>query len=262
VAWVLAVILLVAVLVVAAVLGRQITTLQRKLKAAVDGQPSPVVIPPSAEPAAEPASPETPGEPSAAPEPEPPAPAPETVPQAAPAAEPRPDGRLPALWALTLLEQQRQWQLTTGAAPLGVKAPDTLPGALDIEVERIREEVGTPGTLTVDLATATTADDALVFHATRQLLALLVPHTQAFDLVVQRVDDHVVIELTCSGWEGPDQVAEGVGRLLEAVAPRAATWSSTCSPTIGSRPACGCRFTEEGVRAGRRHFGHFAAGDP
>jgi len=106
-----------------------------------------------------------------------------------------------------------------GAAPLGVRAPDNLPGALDIEVERIREEVGTPGTLTVNLSTTTTDDNALVFHATRQLLALLVPHTQAFDLVLQRVEDHAVLELTCSGWEGPDQVAEGVGRLLEAVSP-------------------------------------------
>jgi len=105
------------------------------------------------------------------------------------------------------------------ASPLGVGAPDNLPGALDIEVERIREEVGTPGTLTIDLAATTAEDDALVFHATRQLLALLVPHTQAFDLVLQRVDDHAVLELTCSGWEGPDQVADGVGRLLEAVAP-------------------------------------------
>jgi hypothetical protein len=213
VAWVLAVILLVAVVVVAAVLGRQITTLRRELKEALYRRPTPDRTPPSTQPAPGP-------DPSpAGPEAEPLAPAPRVETQAAPAGDLDRDGRLRSLWALTLLEQQRQWQLTLPAGSARARPPDDLPGALDTEVERIREEVGTPGTLTVDAPVTTTQDDALVFHATRQLLALLVPHTQAFDLVLQRKEDHAVVELTCSGWEGPDQVAEGVARLLEAVAP-------------------------------------------
>jgi hypothetical protein len=201
VGWVLAVILLVAVVVVAAVLGRQITTLRRKLKEAVE--PAAAMV----------GGTEAPAEPEAV------APAPRAETRAAPSGDRHGDGRLPSLWALTLLEQQRQWRLTKPAASLAFRAPADLSGALDVEVERIREEVGTPGTLTVDGPATNPGDDALVFHATRQLLALLVPHTQAFDLVLQRVDDQAVVELTCSGWEGPDQVAEGVGRLLEAVAP-------------------------------------------
>ena len=134
---------------------------------------------------------------------------------------PPPDARLGSLWALTVLEQQRQWQLSVaGTTPSAGGAPDGLVGVLTIEVERIREEVGTPGSLDVGMTPPATADDnALIFHATRQLLALLVPHTQAFDLVLHRFDDDAVLELTCSGWEGPDHVADGVGRLLEAVAP-------------------------------------------
>ncbi len=122
---------------------------------------------------------------------------------------------------MTLLEQQHQWQLSGAAGtPAGQSAPDSLPAVLTVEVDRIREEIGTPGSLTVQMSPpATAADDTLIFHATRQLLALLVPHTQAFDLDLRRADNYAVLELICSGWEGPDDVAEGVGRLLEAVAP-------------------------------------------
>lgn len=146
--------------------------------------------------------------------------APEGAPAPVSPAQP-PDARLGSLWALTVLEQQRQWQLSVaGTTPSPGSAPDGLVGVLTVEVERIREEVGTPGSLDVGMTPPATADDnALIFHATRQLLALLVPHTQAFDLVLHRLDDDAVLELTCSGWEGPDHVADGVGRLLEAVAP-------------------------------------------
>lgn len=177
----------------------------------------------AAEPEAEPAVGAEP-EPEATPEPEP-EPAAQPEPAANAALAPTPalhtsleptDGRLPSLWALTLLEQQRQWHLS-GVAD---SAPDSLSSVLAVEVERIREEVGTPGSLTVTMTPpASAADDALIFHATRQLLALLVPHTQAFDLDLHRAKDHAVLELICSGWEGPDHVADGVGRLLEAVAP-------------------------------------------
>jgi hypothetical protein len=89
-----------------------------------------------------------------------------------------------------------------------------------VEVERIREEVGTPGSLETTIEPPVSAGDAaLIFHATRQLLGLLVPHTQAFDLSVGRSGAEVVVELTCSGWEGDAHLAEGMGRLLEAVAP-------------------------------------------
>jgi hypothetical protein len=243
VAWVIAVILLVAVIVVAAILGRQISILRDQLKASQDAEAAAIAASraaAAAEPApqveAQPAeamaaeTPPTEAEPAApAMADEPPvaeshaeaqAPAELVTPAEPVTPAPAPDdGRLPSLWALTLLEQQRQWRLTVSATPAGVAAPDNLAAALDIEVERIREEVGTPGTLRAELSPTSTADDALIFHATRQLLALLVPHTQAFDLVLSRDGDHGVVELTCSGWEGPDDVAEGVGRLLEAVAP-------------------------------------------
>jgi hypothetical protein len=238
VAWVVSVILLVAIVVVVAILGRQITTLQRELRAARSTHPEVAGPQPTADPQAAPAP--TPADPAHV------------------------DGRLPSLWALTLLEQQRQWHLTMAAtAAPGPGAPDNLPGALDIEVERIREEVGTPGTLTVTLSPTTTDDDAIVFHATRQLLALLVPHTQAFDLILERVDDQAVLELTCTGWEGPDQVAEGVGRLLEAVAPAGGDLELDMLP--GDRLQATLRLPlDRGASASGQggHRGHLTPGDP
>ncbi len=132
------------------------------------------------------------------------------------------DGRLPSLWALTVLEQQRQWRLSAGA---GAATPSTAPPedfsrALEVEVERIREEVGTPGSLSSQVdPPISSGDAALVFHATRQLLGLLVPHTQAFDLKIDGDNGQVRLELTCSGWEGDAQLADGVAELLEAVTP-------------------------------------------
>jgi hypothetical protein len=132
------------------------------------------------------------------------------------------DRRLPSLWALTLLEQERQWRLgqAAGSDVESGGRPDQLDGVLAVEVERIREEIGTPGSLDARVSPPVSAGDAaLIFHATRQLLGLLVPYTQAFDLSVGRTGDEVVLELTCSGWEGTASLADGVGRLLEAVAP-------------------------------------------
>ena len=71
--------------------------------------------------------------------------------QPAPAGNLHRDGRLPALWALTLLEQQRQWQLSMPARLRWGERAGQPARRPHIEVERIREEVGTPGTLYVDL---------------------------------------------------------------------------------------------------------------
>jgi hypothetical protein len=128
------------------------------------------------------------------------------------------DPRLVALWALAQLEQQRAWRLTLAAVIEG--EPDGLPGALAMEVDRIREEVGTPGTLTLQVDPPVAIDDAaLALLAARELLAALVPHTQAYDMVIGRDGSRLDIEVVCSGWEGPAEAADDISRLLAAIAP-------------------------------------------
>jgi hypothetical protein len=129
-----------------------------------------------------------------------------------------PEPRLGVLWSLAQLEQQRAWRLSL--APAARPEPDGLAGLLAMEVERIREEVGTPGSLDVELEPPVAADDAvLAFVAARELLAVLVPHTQAFDLAVGRDGTRLEVEVVCVGWEGPDSAADDIGRLLATVAP-------------------------------------------
>ena len=126
--------------------------------------------------------------------------------------------RLAALWALALLEQQRTWRLSL-ASP-NAAGPDGLAGALAMEVDRIREEVGTPGTLELRLdPPVATGDAALALLAARELLAALVPHTQSYDVVVGREGPRLSVDVVCTGWEGPTEAADDVSRLLAAVAP-------------------------------------------
>jgi hypothetical protein len=126
--------------------------------------------------------------------------------------------RLLVLWALAQLEQQRAWRLSLAPAPSS--EPDGLAELLAMEVDRIREEVGTPGSIDVRLEPPVAADDAvLALLAARELLAVLVPHTQAYDLAVERDGAHLEVEVICDGWEGPDTAADDIGRLLATVAP-------------------------------------------
>jgi hypothetical protein len=126
--------------------------------------------------------------------------------------------RLVALWALAQLEQQRAWRLSLAAVIEG--EPDGLPRALAMEVDRIREEVGTPGSLDLRLDPPVGVDDAaLALLAARELLAALVPHTQAYDMVIARDGSRLAIEVVCTGWEGPAEAADDVSRLLAAIAP-------------------------------------------
>jgi hypothetical protein len=130
------------------------------------------------------------------------------------------------MWALTLLEERRQRRLGLVSAGAGggsqlPEPPDELGDALAVEVERIREEVGTPGSLEARLDPPVGAGEAaLVLHGTRQLLGALVRHTNAYDLTVVRDGDQVDVAVVCSGWEGQgSDVDEDVIRLVKAVAP-------------------------------------------
>jgi hypothetical protein len=130
------------------------------------------------------------------------------------------DTRLAALWALAELAQRRAWRLSLATPDA---AADGLGGALRMEVDRIREEVGTPGSLEAHLEPAVAADDAtLALLAARELLATLAPHTEAYDMTVDRDGARLTISVVCTGWDGPSESADEVSRLLAAVAPAGA----------------------------------------
>jgi hypothetical protein len=147
---------------------------------------------------------------------------------AAEAADSQAGDRLTALWALAQIEQQRTWRLTTGSS----LDPDPgLAAALAMEVERIREEVGTPGSLETRLEAPVAIHDAsLALFAARELLAVLVPHTQAYDMAIEQEGPQLAIEVVCTGWEGPAEAADDVSRLLAAVAPAGGNLSVDTDP--------------------------------
>jgi hypothetical protein len=139
-----------------------------------------------------------------------------------------PDVRLAALWALAQIEQQRAWRLSTGS---DVDGDTGLGPALAMEVERIREDVGTPGSLETRLDEPVAVHDAaFALSAARGLLAVLVPHTQAYDMAIEQDGSQLAIEVVCTGWEGPAEAADDVSRLLAAVAPAGGNLSLDTDP--------------------------------
>jgi multidrug efflux pump subunit AcrA (membrane-fusion protein) len=148
--------------------------------------------------------------------------------ESGPAGSPAVEARLAALWALAQIEQQRTWRLSMASA---IDGDPGLAGALAMEVDRIREDVGTPGSLETRLDPPVAVHDAaLALLAARELLAALVPHTQAYDLAVGYDGAHLAIEVVCTGWEGPAGAADDVSRLLAAIAPAGGDLSVDTNP--------------------------------
>jgi hypothetical protein len=153
---------------------------------------------------------------------------PATAAEPAPTGSPAIEARLAALWALAQIEQQRTWRLSMASA---VDGDPGLAGALAMEVDRIREDVGTPGSLETRLdAPVAVPDAALALLAARELLAALVPHTQAYDMAVGCDGSLLAIEVVCTGWEGPAEAADDVSRLLAAIAPAGGNLSLDTDP--------------------------------
>jgi len=129
---------------------------------------------------------------------------------------------LEALWALACLEQGRAWRLTMAMPDDSQtdEAPNTLRRVVEREIERIREETGTPGQLTATLPDELAAGDALVvLRALQGLMAILTRYSDAFDLHLAIEDDRLVAGLTCEGFDGPDTVADEATSLLRALGP-------------------------------------------
>lgn len=129
--------------------------------------------------------------------------------------------RLEALWALVRLEQHRSWRLTLAPSASGwpdAPLPD-LAGILSMEVERIREEVGTPGSVEASINGVSPEDAVLCVSAARELLRILTMHTHAYELSVWTKYGQLMVEVLCSGWEGDEGVLADTATIRDAVAP-------------------------------------------
>ncbi len=113
-------------------------------------------------------------------------------------------GMLDAAWALAGLRVG--WDLRRHAAlvPAAASTPEVdLVVAAGAEVQRIREEIGTPGVLAAQPLPQLPAPVALVaLLAVEGLLAAVVRRTQAYDLSLACADGYLLAEVACEGDEG------------------------------------------------------------
>lgn len=131
---------------------------------------------------------------------------------------------LESLWELAVLEGERAWRLAMGSPrPQASRgARPTLGAAVDAEVQRIREETGTPGAARTALAGEPAPVDAIVaLRAVQALLAVLTRYSQGYDLELRGGggDGKLVATLVCEGFEGPDAVADETSSVLGALTP-------------------------------------------
>lgn len=185
---------------------RQLTELQAELAATRDALAQ-------AEETAAPPEPESPG-------------APDAGEAAADEAVSRQDIVGP-LWTLERLELDVHRRDQAVVTPDAVSTYDTvLGGALEREVERIREEVGTPGELHAELgADPDERIGLVVIGAVRRTLASVARGCEAYDLFVKtqhgRLQIQAVCELFDEGWF--ERTASDIGAVAAAVAPAGAT---------------------------------------
>jgi hypothetical protein len=130
--------------------------------------------------------------------------------------------RLEAMWALVRLEQHRNWRLTLAPPAAGwsdtvPEVPVDLTGVLTMEVERIREEVGTPGSLEASVSDLRPEDAVLCVSATRELLRVLTLHTTAYEVSVWTKPGQLIVEVICIGWEGEEGVLADAAGIREAI---------------------------------------------
>jgi hypothetical protein len=132
-----------------------------------------------------------------------------------------------AVWSLERLELDRQRQLEAGIVAMADDIDaGTLVVALQREVERIREEMGTPGELRSDLdADPDGPVGLLVLGAVRLTLGALARRCQAYDLRLEAADGRVAATIVCEGFEpeSADETSAAVAAIAAAIADAGAT---------------------------------------
>jgi hypothetical protein len=118
-------------------------------------------------------------------------------------------------------ERRRNAEQTTVAVDLD--APVGLYDALVDEVDRIREEIGTPGTVRGRLRSEPDPAAALLlFRAAQYTLGVLARRTQAFDLNVAEAAGAVTVTVVCEDADVVEMPGEETTALARAIRPAGA----------------------------------------
>jgi hypothetical protein len=149
---------------------------------------------------------------------------------------------LDAVWRLQCLDveldRRRQAGLSTASADSG--GPD-LAGAVQQEITRIREEIGTPGSFRSYLDTEPDpAVAVLVLRSVQSTLDVVARRAQAFDLELRRRDGRLLVTVLCDDFEGlvpttgtePDAVT-GPGDAAPTPAPPPSTPGESPPGVVG-----------------------------
>ena len=131
-------------------------------------------------------------------------------------------GRLDALWGLSRLsaEWERRGADRQSTAASWPAVVGDLGDVLVIEVGRIREEAGTPGTVHMAVQPpAVGAEAVVVLRSVQLLLSALARHCQGYDLYVHRWEGRISVVIVCEGFDGPDIVADDTSAVLMALNP-------------------------------------------
>lgn len=128
-------------------------------------------------------------------------------------------GALDALWGIGQLEAS--WALRDEAAittaTLDADAGG-LAGVLGEEVERVRDEAGTPGTLRVDAPDVPAGTATLVARGVHALVSPLARHCDSYALKVERSDLRVVVTVDGHGFDGSETLRADLGTLAATLA--------------------------------------------
>jgi hypothetical protein len=134
---------------------------------------------------------------------------------------------LGSLWTLERLELDVHRRRQAAETPDAVSTYATvLGGAIEREVERIREEVGTPGELHSELGNDPDEETGLVvLGAIRRTLAAVARGCEAYDLYVKTEHGRLQVKVVCELFDGAwmEDTAADVGAVASAVAPAGAT---------------------------------------
>jgi hypothetical protein len=127
-------------------------------------------------------------------------------------------GALDGLWAIAQLEcgwaRRRQGLPADGSAESGLAA------LLAAEVERIREEVGTPGSLELTITREVTGrEELLVCRSAQALLEAVARRSQAFDLATTVDHAELAITVICHDVDRPETIMADLSALAGAIEP-------------------------------------------
>lgn len=129
-------------------------------------------------------------------------------------------GTVETLWSLARhdLQLERRRAAALSSALDVEEGCSSASAAVEAEVERVREEVGTPGSFRVELADqARAATSLLALAAARALLGAVARRCDGFDLYVHEWGGALAAVVVCEGYSGPEDLGSDGSSLRTAL---------------------------------------------